>query len=85
MAKFGVCNYDFDAYEPKVENLVLFENYEDAFRYYVSKLLPDAYKIDKTLWLVWTDGQTICQFEQLVTRTKCKIVEVGGQTNAEES
>ena len=80
MNKFGVCNYDFDAYEPKVENLEKFDTYEEAFERYMQRLMENEhypYYIDKTLWYVWIEGdKRIVQFQRLNEKTKCKIIEV---------
>ena len=80
MNKFGVCNYNFDTYEPKIENLKYFENYEDAFDYYMDILThyqSYPYAFDRTLWIVWiNENNRIIQFEQLSNKTKCKLVEI---------
>lgn len=80
MNTFGVCNYDFDAYAPKIENLIKYDSYEEAFSHYLEKVTEYdhyPYMLDKTLWYVWIDDKNrIIQFEQLSTKTKCRIVEI---------
>lgn len=79
MNEFGVCNYDFNVYDPKVENLKRFESYEDAFEYYyqmVRKGESYPYAWDSTLWLVWIEGDRITQFEQLKENVRCRLVDL---------
>lgn len=80
MTTYGVCNYDFSAYEPKVENLEKFESYEEAFSQYMKKVTSDShypYTWDDTLWYVWIeDDKKIIQFNQLDTKVRCRIVEI---------
>lgn len=79
MNKFGVCNYDFDACEPKVENLIVFDSYEEAFSHYMEKVTKDEhypYTLDKTLWYVWVEENQITQFEQLSTKTRCRLIKL---------
>lgn len=80
MNKFGICNYDMDGYEPKIENLEIFDNYYRALgRYLELKLKSDEYDTftDSNLWLVYIDDYNrIVQFEQLTWKIKCKIVEL---------
>lgn len=69
MNRFGVCNYDMDGYEPKIENLEIFDNYYQALgRYLELKLKSDEYDTftNSDLWLVYIDDYIrIVQFEQL--------------------
>lgn len=77
MNKFGVCNYDFNAYESKIENLEIYDSYEEAFSQYMKKLTNDEhypYTWDKTLWYVWIEDNKIIQFEQLNTKTRYRMV-----------
>ena len=80
MNRFGVCNYDMDGYEPKIENLEIFDNYYKALgRYLELKLKSDEYDCftDSNLWIVYIDDYNcIVQFEQLTWKIKCKIVEL---------
>lgn len=79
MNKFGVCNYDFNAYESKIENLEIYDSYGEAFNKYLQRVTKDEhypYTLDKTLWYVWIEDNKIVQFEQLSTKTRCRMVEV---------
>lgn len=77
---FGVCNYDMDDYEPKIENLEQFKNYDDAFKRYMERLdisNKQGCLVNEDLWLVYIDDSNrIVQFEQLDWKVKCKIVEL---------
>ena len=79
--KFGVCNYDFNAYEPKVENLEIFDEYEDARSLYLELLnnvFEHSYLIPDNLWIVFIepDNNRIVQFDRLSTLTKCQLVDL---------
>ena len=79
MNQFGVCKCDPYAYEPVVTELKRFDTYEEAYDYYMKQVVADEhypYTHDKNLWYVWIEDNRIVQFEQLTTKTKCKIVEV---------
>lgn len=77
MHSFGVCYYDFESYEPKIENLVEFSTYDEAYNYYTHKTLvyTGGYP-DKTFWLVWIEDNKIIQFERFGLITKCKQVDL---------
>ena len=78
MNRFGICNYDMDGYEPKIENLEIFDKYYQALgRYLELKLKSDEYDTftNSDLWLVYiNEDNLIVQFEQLTWKIKCKIV-----------
>lgn len=79
--KFGVCNYDFNAYEPKVENLEIFDEYEDARSRYLELLnnvFEHSHLIPDNLWIVFIepDNNCIVQFDRLSTLTKCDLVDL---------
>ena len=77
MHSFGICNYDFESYEPKMENLVEFSSYDEAYYAYLYKITHDvAGYYDKTLWIVWIEDNKIIQFEQLIKNTKCRIIDL---------
>lgn len=80
MNKFGVCNYDFYGYKPKIENLEIFDEYCEALNKYLEiKIKSDEYEVftNSDLWIVYIDeNNRIVQFEQLDWKTKCKIVEL---------
>ena len=81
MNKFGVCNYNFDGYNPVIENLEIFDTYDEAYNRYKERLLLNVNKSNlfrnKDLWLVYTDEfNHIVQFEQLDWKVKCKLVEL---------
>lgn len=79
MNRFGICNYDINGYEPKIENLEIFDKYYQALgRYLELKLKSDEYDTftDSDLWLVYiNEDNLIVQFEQLTWKIKCKTVE----------
>jgi hypothetical protein len=83
MNRFGICNYDMDGYEPKIENLEIFNNYYEALgRYLGLKLNSDGYDsfTDSDLWLVYiNENNLIVQFEQLSWDIKCKLVEINNE------
>lgn len=79
MNRFGICNYDMDGYEPKIENLEIFDNYYEALsRYLRLKLNSDKYGFTNSdLWIVYiNENNLIVQFEQLSWNIKCKLVEI---------
>lgn len=77
MYKFGICNYDFDVLEPKVESLQIFDTYEEAYIHYVDNCIAGANgNPDKTEWLVWIKGNRIIQFDRFTTLTKCRRVKI---------
>lgn len=84
MNKFGVCNYDFNACDPKVENLERFDTYKEAFDCYLKRMTEYEdypYNIGYTddLWIVWiTEDNKIVQFEQTSLNAKCKIIDING-------
>lgn len=78
MNKFGICNYEFNGYNPKVKNLEKFDTYDEAYNRYM-ELLQIADKsnlfINEDLWLVYIDEfNRIMQFEQLDWKIHCKLV-----------
>lgn len=77
---FGVCNYDFDAYESKIKDLEQFVDYDAAFSRYMERLnIADKHGclVNDDLWLVYIDDENrITQFEQLDWKAKCKLVEL---------
>lgn len=80
MNRFGICTYDMDGYEPKIENLEIFDNYYQALgRYLELKLNSDEYDsfTNSDLWLVYiNENNLVVQFEQLSWNIKCKLVEI---------
>lgn len=86
MKRFGVCNYDFNAYKPKVENLVQFDEYDEAFNYYFQQLTkyegyPYFISCAHNHWIVWIENNLIVQFEQISLNTKCKLVDISNVSN----
>ncbi len=78
---YGVCNYDMNGYEPKVENLEKFVDYDLAFARYMERLkLADKSSclVNSDLWLVYIEEDTnrIVQFEQLDWKCHCKLVDL---------
>ena len=77
MNKFGVCNYNNNAYIPQVTNLIQFDTYDEAFDNYIEKYIQytknEPIKTS-TLWIVWIEDNKIIQFEQLMKNIRCKIV-----------
>ena len=80
MNRFGICNYDMDGYEPKIENLEIFDKYYQALgRYLELKLKSDEYDTftNSDLWLVYiNEDNLIVQFEQLTWKIKCKLIDI---------
>ena len=79
MNRFGICNYNMNGYESKIENLEIFDDYYKALgRYLELKLKSDEYDTftNSDLWLVYiNEDNLIVQFEQLTWKVKCKTVE----------
>ena len=76
---FGVCNYDFKARNPSVEDLICFDSFDKAFTFYIEKIMSDKtfpYYFDDTLWIVYIKDNHIEQFEQLATKTKTAFVQL---------
>ena len=77
MYKFGVCNYDFDLPKPKVEDLQIFDTYEDAYDNYIEHCIAGANgHPDKTEWIVWIDGDELIQFDRFETVTKSTKIRI---------
>ena len=80
MNRFGICNYDMDGYEPKIENLEIFDKYYQALgRYLELKLKSDEYDTftNSDLWLVYiNEDNLIVQFKQLTWKIKCKLIDI---------
>ena len=77
MTKFGVCICNnIEAYTIKVSNLEVFDNYDDAYSYYLEKAYRDVNILNSNVWLVFIEDNRIVQFEQLTMRIKCKIVDI---------
>lgn len=77
--KFGVCYYDMDVYEPKVEDLHVYNTYDDAFCSYLDEIVKGFSKshlFPKDLWVVFIKGDTIVQFERIETYTKSELVKI---------
>ena len=83
MYRFGICNYNMNGYEPKIENLEIFDNYYKALgRYLGLKLNSDEYDsfTNSDLWLIYiNENNLIVQFEQLSWNIKCKLVEMDNE------
>lgn len=83
MNRFGICTYDMNRYEPKIENLEIFDSYYKALgRYLELKLKSDEYDsfTNSDLWLVYiNENNLIVQFEQLSWNIKCKLVEIDNE------
>ena len=83
MYRFGVCNYDIDGYNPKIENLEIFDDYYKAkSKYYELKIKSDEFDCftNSDLWIVYIDERGyIVQFEQLSWNIKCKLVEIDNE------
>ena len=83
---FGVCTCnDINAYEPKITNLVQFDDYNSALQYYKKYYLltenQDDLDIDKcnlkdNIWLVYIQNNALIQFEQLTWNIKCKYITI---------
>ena len=78
MTIFGVCNCDLNLYEPKVENLITFDSYDDAYNYYMNQLNKQktGYALLKDLWIVYIDNNHIVQFDQLTMISKTKFIKI---------
>lgn len=78
MSKFGVCNYDLNSCVPRIDNLVEFETFEEAFDDYIKKFndRKEFLLMPKNLWIVWIENETIVQFWQLKTNVMCKIIDL---------
>ena len=83
MNKYGVCNYELNGYNPKVENLEIFNTYGEAYNRYMALLqVADKSNLFKNndLWLIYIDEYNrIVQFEQLDWKIKCKLVELNNE------
>lgn len=77
MSKFGVCVCNFNEYDPKIENLVQFDRYEDACKYYMEQI-ADMRNVPDCLWVVFIENDEIVQFERLQNLIKCKRILIKG-------
>lgn len=79
--RFGVCFCNLD-FTDEVENLEIFESYENAFKRYYEILSVLCFKenprwIPNDLWIIWIrQNNKIEQWEQLIWNTKCKTIEL---------
>ncbi len=78
MCKFGVCLCDLDMYQPEIRDLVRFDTYESAYEYYMQLAVSDdnPQMINKYVWIVWIQNDTIVQFDQLNWVSKTKYMEL---------
>ncbi len=67
---YGVVNYDLDV----IENLEIFDTYDEAYARYLELLLKDPYPPPKDLWVVFIQDNRIVQLDQLRLFSKCKII-----------
>lgn len=84
MNKFGVCRCDLDSTTPTIENLRIFETYEQAYNYYlkvVSATKSYPYGFSDKIWIVFIKENIIVQFERLNYIVKSKIVKINKQNN----
>lgn len=77
--KFGVCYCDLDI-NNEIENLQIFDTYDEAFKLYVERLniYNNPRFIEPYLWIVWIrkSDNRIEQFEQLSWNTKCRLINI---------
>lgn len=79
MNKFGVCRYDIDGYDPKVEDLIVFDTYEAAFAHFMGIITKDEhypYTWDHDIHLIIIDGDNIVQFEELNVNKHSRFIEI---------
>ena len=78
MNTYGVCNCNLNSYEHKIENLVKFDSYDDAYSYYIQQLEKQkiGYVLPKNLWIVYIDNNHIVQFDQLTMISKTKFIKI---------
>lgn len=84
MNKFGVCRCDLDSAAPTIENLKIFETYEQAYNYYlkvVSATKSYPYGFSDKIWITLIEEDRIIQFERLSYIVKSKIVKINKQNN----
>lgn len=88
--KFGVCYCNLDIID-RIEDLVIFDTYNEACDYYIKKILgskdlswidesfKDLQWINHDLWIVWIrkSDNKIEQFDQLIWKTRCKVIDIG--------
>ncbi len=83
MNKYGVCICDLDGYESQVTELEIFETHDEAFERYKERLFSEmqGYLFRDDLWIVCIESENnrIVQFDQLVTKSRCKIMEIPTQ------
>ena len=74
--RFGVCN---TSTLNEIYNLEFFEDYESAYKCYISRLnIEDNPRyIYPDLWIVWIrEDNKIVQWEQLSWHTECRIIDL---------
>ena len=79
--RFGVCNrlYNSIYNANDIYDLEVFEDYESAYKCYISRLdIEDNPRyIYPDLWIVWIrEDNKIEQWEQLSWHTECKIIDL---------
>lgn len=81
--KFGLCYCDLNI-SNEIKNLILFDEYEEAFKAYMRELeiyfnfKENPRWIYPDLWIVWIrkSDNKIEQFEQLSWKTNCKLINI---------
>lgn len=79
MTKYGVCCYDMNRDNKKVESLIEFDSYVEAWKCYINllqKVYEKEYSVPKDIWFVFIEDNKIIQFEQFNIKTECKIVKL---------
>lgn len=82
--KFGVCNYDWNGYNAKPQNLTIYDSYIKAYQDYTQRLdMNNPLWINPDLWIVWIrkSDNKIEQFERLTWSTHCRLVEIPNESN----
>ncbi len=77
MNKFGVCRCDLNSHDPRITELVRFDDYHAAQQYYMECIAQEcqhSFLLPDDLWLVIIDDECNCviQFERfdLICKTR---------------
>lgn len=76
MTQYGICTYDLNDLDSKIQDLRIYRTYEDAFASYLDELMIYSRhhaNLPKMLYLVCIEDDKIIKFEQFYKTSTSKI------------
>jgi len=77
--KYGVCKYDINALTPKIQELVVYNSYEDAFHAYLDGVAHHygrTHTLPADLWYVFIEDDRVIQLEQFERHVKMGFIDL---------